>query len=241
MKHPYLYLLVFIMLVGVVWADGEVKITHLKGDVRIRVGLDEDWQKARIGMILKNLDTIYSGENSSVILLNQDGQKFTLQAHSILDISDLREIQERELFLFLMTQKVDQIDIKDTGTKIRVGNVSVVHGESKKDAITTDLSDSNIDWYTFEMNGAKALIAHTYYPNAIIKLHQIRNRYSEERDQGFASYQIGSTFEAMDNIGQAMDNYQTAITQYAKYNPDTTSEPGWVKESREAIDRLRDQ
>jgi hypothetical protein len=239
MKQPYLYLLVIIILVGVVWADGEVEITNMKGDVRIRVGLDEEWQNARIGMILKNLDTIYCGENSLVILLNQDGQKFTLEANSILDISDLRKIQDRELFLFLMTQKVDQIEPEDTNTKIRVGNVSVVHGESKNDDNTHDLSNSDIDWYKYEVNGADALIEHTYYPNAIIKLHQIKNRYSEEKDQGFTNYRIGYSFEVMQNKGQAMDNYHSALALYIKFNSDGTSEPGWIKETRAAIERMR--
>ena len=240
MKQPYLYLFIIIMLVGVVWADGEVEITNMKGDVRIRVGLDEEWQNARIGMILKNLDTIYCGENSVVILLNQDGLKFTLEANSILDISDLRKIQNRELFLFLMTQKVDQIETEDTNTKIRVGNVSVVHGESKNDDNTHNLSNSDIDWYKYEVNGADALIEHTYYPNAIIKLHQIKNRYSEEKDKGFTSYRIGTSFEAMQNKGQAMDNYQSALALYNKYNPDGSSGPGWIKETRAAIERMRE-
>ena len=68
-----------------------------------------------------------------LILVNQEGQRFTLDANSILDISDLRKIQERELFLYLMTQKVDKLKIQEKSTKIRIGNVSVVHGNSKQE------------------------------------------------------------------------------------------------------------
>jgi hypothetical protein len=227
------------MMIGLVWAEGDVKITAMKGDVRIRIGFEESWQKAKIGMVLKNLDTIYSGENSYVILLNQDGQQFTLEANAILDISDLRKIQERELFLFLMTQKVDQIDSKETDSKIRIGNVSVVHGESKEGGPKKDESQPDTDWYTLEMNGAGALIEHSYYPNAIIKLHQIKNRYGEKKDQGFASFWIGRSFEAMQNNGQAMDSYQMAIKQFQQYNPDAQSQPEWVKEAEVAIERIR--
>ena len=207
----------------------------------VRLGLDEEWKKAQVGTILKDVDTILSGENSQVVLSRDDSLNFVLGSNSILDIADLRKIQERELFLFLMTQKVDQIDAQDTSTKIRVGNVSVVHGESKKDENTHDLSESDIDWYTYEINGADTLIEHTLYPNAIIKLHQIKNRYSEEKDQGFTNFRIGRSFEAMQNNGQAMDNYQMALTLYNKYNSDVKLEPQWIKETKETIERMRSQ
>ncbi len=241
MRSVTLFVLQFFFVLNIVWAADGVKISQIRGDVRIRIGMEEEWQKAQIGMMLKDLDTIFSGENSHVELLNQDGQGFTLEANSILDISDLRQIQERELFIFLMNQKVDQLEIQDEKTKIRMGNVSVVHSESKEAKSSIDTNLDIVDWYEFETNGAQALFDHAYYPNAIIKYHRIKNRYSRERDQGFLDYHIGTAFEAMNNDGQALDSYQSALNTYLKQTADDEVEPGWVKDTRMAVKRLTEQ
>ena len=52
-----------------------------------------------------------TGENGEITLQFQSSKKFILGKNSILDIGDLREIQEKELFLYLMSKKVEKIEL----------------------------------------------------------------------------------------------------------------------------------
>ena len=57
-----------IWLLQIVKADSEVEIMAVSGDVKIRYGLEENWSKADIGILLKDIDTILTGENGEVVL-----------------------------------------------------------------------------------------------------------------------------------------------------------------------------
>ncbi len=207
-----IFMLVFICL-SVTSIHADVKILQTQGKVMVRLGLDETWQKAQVGAILKNIDTILSSENGQVILELEDGTKFKLGSNAILDIADIRTIQQRELFMYLMSQKIDNLEKADDSKKVKVGNVSIVHGQSKEADDKTEVKTDQEDWYPFEINGARALYDHQYYPNTIIKFMKIQNKYSAERDQGKIDYYIAKSFEELNDPGQARDAYQRALDE----------------------------
>ena len=66
----------------------EVKIAHLSGEVQVRRGLDETWQPVSLGIFIKEVDTILTGEKGEVVLDLGNGATFTLGPNSILDVSD---------------------------------------------------------------------------------------------------------------------------------------------------------
>ena len=98
MYHKNLLILI-LMIVGLVvnGLKADVKIIEVKGSVMVRFGIEESWQKIQVGSILKNIDSILSGEDGSVILELENGIMFKLGSNSVLDIADIREIQQREL------------------------------------------------------------------------------------------------------------------------------------------------
>jgi hypothetical protein len=101
---------------------------------KIRRGVEESWHWAVAGMMLEEIDTILTGEASAVVLETPDGATFRLGSSAILDIADLRKITEQEMFLYLMSQKINQIAPRQKKTHLRIGNVSAIHG-SKADPI----------------------------------------------------------------------------------------------------------
>ena len=108
-----------------------------------------------------------------------NGQIFKLISNAQIDINDLRKISEKEMMLFLMAKKINRIKPRSQRTPLRVGNVSVVHGEKKR--TTTELmikDDTEDDWILKETNGAKALFDHKYYTNTVVKLNKILTKYS---------------------------------------------------------------
>ena len=142
-----------IIFVSSATAEISVKIIHLGGNVKIRYGLEENWNSASVGILLKEIDTILTGENSEVVLKYEDGNTFQLDSNAMLDIGDLRKIYEKELFLYLMSKKVDQIETNDEKTPLRIGNVSVVHGESKSVPDSARETTVKTDWGEWGRNG----------------------------------------------------------------------------------------
>lgn len=214
MRPIFFIIVCLLFLVNIASAEIEVQITALSGDVKIRYGLEEKWHKAAIGLVLKEIDTIFNGEDGKVTLKLNDNSTFYLGPNSVIDISDLRIIKEKEMFLILMSQKIDQIEPRNTKTQLRVGNVSVIHGMYRPDKDSSNSDAYQKNWSLKEINGAKALYEQKYYSNSIIKLHDILNRYNTLIDQSIIYFYIAKGFKALNQKGQAVDAYQKIIEIY---------------------------
>ena len=228
-----------IIFVSSATAEISVKIIHLKGSVKIRYGLEENWKPASVGILLKDIDTILTGENSEVVLKYENGNTFQLGSNAMLDIGDLRKIYEKELFLYLMSKKVDQIETNDEKTPLRIGNVSVVHGESKSVTDSSKQTTVKPDWAEWEINGALSLFIQEYYPNTIVKLHKILEKYDSYIDCGKIFFYIARSLESLDMNGQAIDAYQIVIDTYTEQKCDDKESQVRMEESRKASDILK--
>lgn len=215
-------LLVVFLILTSLWEVGQAapaaKIISLNGEVKIRRGVEETWQPAAAGMLLESVDTILTLENAAAVLELSEGATFRLSGNTLLEMLDLRKITERELFLHLMSQKISKIPPADEKTRLRIGNVSSVHGEQKKTSRGPS-SDSG-ERRQQETNGAKALLAQQYHPNAILKLHQILAKYPNVNDCGEIQFYLGQALEAINRPGQALDAYQAVIEQSRAANCD---------------------
>ena len=237
------YIIIIALVIGVVVSslEADVKIVEARGNVMVRFGIEESWNKAQIGSILKNIDSILSGEDGSVVLELENGMQFTIGANTILDIADIREIQERELFMYLMSQKIDKLETPEENKPVRVGNVSIVHGDQKQVESTTETEAKNEDWYPFEVNGALALYDHNYYPNTIIKFIKIQNKYDPARDQGKIDYYVAKSFEGLNDPAQARDAYQKSLEEYNQSKDPSSKEQSWVADAQNALNRLNQE
>ncbi len=235
LRRNQLFVFILISLTQAAFAVPGVKIISISGEVKIRRGVEETWHHASVGMLLEEIDTILTGEAATVVLKTDEGATFRLGSFAILDIADLRKITERELFLYLMSKKVNQIPNREGKTRLRIGNVSVVHGEPKAGHAPsqTDNDDSQ-DWMQ-ETNGAKALYEQQYYPNAIMKLHKVLAKYPNAEDCGERHFYLGKAFEAMNKPGQAIDAYKAVLEKLCE-NDLSKQRAG---EARQAIERLK--
>jgi len=183
-------------------------ISKVRGEVKIRRGLEENWVDAHVGDTLRELDTVLSQEGM-VIFEMQDGSTFKLGSHSILDISDLRRISRQDMFLFIMSEKVKKMPPRKTGV-LRSENFSSVHGEKQSLQKKKSPKNTTPEWQ-MQLNAARAMYDQRFYPNTVVKLVKILNRISKRSDCGRISLYLGKSFEAMDESGQALDSYQQAL------------------------------
>lgn len=233
-------LITFLIAIQSVWAVPDVRVRSVRGNVQVRRGLDETWKPAETGMLLQNIDTILTGEVSEVVLVLDNGNTFTLGGFSILDIGDLRRISERELFLYLMSQKLKRIEYQGDSTKIPVTDIAVVRAENKNVQVSTASSKPSEANWQLEMNTAKALHVQRFYPNTIVKLHKIMSKYTLLDDDGEIQYLLGRTFEVINEPGRALDAYQAAVEQIEDLDSPSRSAMNRADECRKAIERLKE-
>ena len=87
MKYIILLTIIFsIFAAESVNAADNVRIVNLSGEVKVRYGLEENWNNAHKGLTLKDVDTILSGEGAEIVLQTSEGETFKLGGNSILDI-----------------------------------------------------------------------------------------------------------------------------------------------------------
>jgi len=214
----------------------EVTIADVSGEVLIRRGVEESWQPASAGTRLEEIDTILTGETGKVALKVADGETFELGSNAVLDIADLRRISERELFLFLISKKINRLGPRDGKSRLRIGRVNVVHGEMKADSTKATRDDSTmLDWVR-EKNGAHALYSHDYTTNAIMKLNKILLKYPEVPDCGELHFYLGRAFERLEKPGQAASAYRQVHNR--SLSASCEGENAWIREAAIALQRL---
>jgi hypothetical protein len=187
-----------------------VKIIEVKGEVHIRQGVEETWQSATPGILLDDIDSILSGKNGRAVLETADGRRFELSPNSQIDIADLRQLGNEELFLQLMKEKLKKIGSRQGKTPLRVGTVSAVHGSSQDSVQNVPAVKLVIDPEPV-LNGIRDLFSQDYYPNTILKIHRFMNLYPVINDCGELYYYLGHSFEELQQPGQAMEAFRTSI------------------------------
>jgi len=206
MKAPNIIIMMTMLFTATVFS---ATVKRLDGEVKYRRGLEEQWHDARVNLDLEDIDTILTGEGTVVLELS-GGSTFTLGSYSTLDINELRTISRQEMFLFVMSQKVNRMEPRRSKSNLNVENVSSLHGE-KKSIQPAAKNDRIVERWVQELNAAKAMYQQEYYPNSVVKLHKIWNRYTTMDDCGQVHYYLGKSFEELQEPGQAIDCYQLAV------------------------------
>ncbi|RPH88863.1 MAG: hypothetical protein EHM72_14980 [Calditrichaeota bacterium] len=205
------YLMIAAIMVISSKLNAAVLVQKVQGDVQVRRGLEEEWRQASNQQLLEDVDTILTLEGEAVLSL-QDGSIFKLGPHSIMDIGDLRKISRQEMFLMVMSQKVQNMAPRNKGSQLELANLSSVHGGQKRTEPDQKNEQTILTWKR-EFNAAKAMYQQQLLPNAVVKLHRIIARYQHIDDCGLVSFYLGKSFENMDEPGQAVDFYQAALDQ----------------------------
>jgi len=213
----------------------EVKIIKISGEVKIRHGVEEFWQPASLGIFLKDIDSILTGERGEVTLQINEARQFNLGPNTLLDIADLREISEQELFLYLMKSKLGKVEKRNGKTPLRIGNVSVVHG-AYQDTTQQELTQLSPKSEEQLKNGIRALYTQHYYPNTILKINKTIEDQNIPDQCGELHYYLGSSFEKLDKPGQAIDAFEKAVQQDKSGNC-TGNE--WSEKSENSLLRLK--
>ena len=210
------------------------KIIEISGEVKVRLGVDENWQPAQLSLLLEDIDSIWTGEDGSTVLELDSGQKFRLSANSMLDIADLKELDQQQLFLILMKMKLGKIEIKNEKTPLRLGTVSVVHGASQ-DSNALPISPAALELQEPMRNGIRDLYNQSYYPNTILKIEKFYHQYNQVQDCGELQYYLGHSFESIGQPGQAEDAYAKVV----QVKQEECLQNEWAEMANQGMERIK--
>jgi hypothetical protein len=206
----------------------------MSGEVKVRLGVDEKWQPAQLDLLLEDIDTIWTGEDGSTVLELDNGQKFRLSANSMLDIIDLKELDQQELFLILMKMKLGKVEVKNDKTPLQLGTVSLVHGTSK-DSSTLPLQTSAPELQEAMKNGIRDLYKQSFYPNTILKIEKFYAQHPDIRDCGELQYYLGHSFETIGQPGQAKDAYSRVV----QGKNEECGQNNWSQMASQGLERIK--
>jgi hypothetical protein len=235
MKNKLSTVLICSLAAMISTAEGatHARIVQLSGEVKIRRGLEEKWERAVSNMSLEEIDTILTGENGEVVLEFGQGATFKLGGNSVLDVADLRQITEQELFLILMSQKISKIKPAGSKTPLRIGDVSTIRGEPYQAQREKAVSASQ--WRRWEVNAAQALAAQNLLTNAALKWHRIKEKFPGQPDCGEVSFYLAQAFEQLRQSGQARDEYQLSLQQAQQQRCEDGETQGRVRIAQERL------
>jgi len=95
----------------------KAKITDLKGEVMVKIGLEGNWKQAEKDMLLTQNDEIKTGKDGFAVLKFDEKGTFEAEDHDVIEVSEDTE-------LVMDTMKYDsQKDEKKTLLKLNLGKI----------------------------------------------------------------------------------------------------------------------
>lgn len=221
--------IVFLLITLVVSIFAEVKIQGIKGDVRVRHGVSEEWTTTKIGDALNLDDAIKVGEKSLAILLVDGSKKVIVTEKSIVDASDLRTLSQEDLLLKLAMDKVLSVPAQDRNNDLTPAHTAIIHGEKKSD--TNRPKSTSIEAALMQLSGAKVLYNHSYYGTCILRVKDVF-RINPALDVDIEYRLItAKSFEKSNLMSEALNEYNSIPLDKLK--------PQQKQLVLESIDRLK--
>jgi hypothetical protein len=202
------------------FAETSITVLAIHGCSQIRHGMNEKWEPAQVGQVLRKMDSIVTGPGTTVTILRADGFKTTIPEKCLLDIFELEPVSEQDLILFLTGEKLREMQPLREKPDLKLSPVHIIHGE-KYEIPATDSILFNTQIAELEMNGVRMLLQIKYFANAIIKLNKIKRIFGNKIDMPEAEFQEAVCFESIQFLGNALAIYEKIIksfpqTQYSQ-------------------------
>ncbi|MDI6802635.1 MAG: hypothetical protein QME58_02160 [Bacteroidota bacterium] len=149
----------------------EIKLLSVKGDVKVRRGVNEQWQQIKAGEILNLEDAIFIGGKSTASISLNRQKKITLPEKTIVEISDLRYLSREELLLKLAMDRIIAVPQQDRRDELMPARTTVIHGEKKSE--TSAAMKPTIENALKMLNGAKLLFENNFYGTCALRVRDV--------------------------------------------------------------------
>jgi hypothetical protein len=212
MKTAYVLLCSFALATGS--PAGEIVVQKLQGDVSVRQGVTEVWNRVAAGDVLRPDDTMKTGIRGSAVLLvsaeSGETKRITLPQEVIVDLSDIRDLTQEDLILKLTMEKVRSSSYQWKNDELHIPNAAVMHGAGAASAATPAQNDPAVG--VFQLNGTRVLFENGFYSTCALKSMEVFRLYPA-LSQKFENRLLVA--EALDKArlrGEALNEYGLLLT-----------------------------
>lgn len=178
-------------------------VKAVKGTVEVRRDVKEEWRRVKLGDVLKPEDSMRTGKNSSATIVS-DAKRLTVPELSIIDLSDVRELSQKEFLLKLAMENILAVPQRDRDS-IMIPTTTVLHGadNGKEDATVV----SSLEVGRMQLQGTKVLFDNAFYATSVLKSKETLRKYPELKSNYDARLTIAQAFEKLKLVNEAITEY----------------------------------
>jgi hypothetical protein len=204
--------LALLIILGIMPLSGaEIVVQKVRGDVHLRQGVTEVWNRVAVGDVLKPDDTMKTGPTGTAVILVPDGshdktlKRVTLPPDVMVDISDIRELSQEELMLKLAMEKVRSSSSRPTDDGLKIPNASVVHGTDREGEQT--LPENEIAVGILQINGTRVLFENGFYSTCALKAMELFRLFPPLGERFGNRLLVAEALERAHLKGEALNEY----------------------------------
>lgn len=183
---------------------GQIKVIEVRGDVRVRHGVSQDWQLVRGGDILKPQDSMKLAKRASAAILVDGQKRLTIPENVIVDLSDFRTLTQEELLLKLAMERVRSVPSQERNDELVIPQTTVIHGAEKTPG---DLWMRSAEVGVMQLNGTRVLYHGGYYATCALKAKEVLRLYPELSKRVDIRLMVASALEKENLNGEALLEY----------------------------------
>ncbi len=193
---------------------GEIVIQKLQGDVSVRQGVTEVWNRVAAGDVLRPDDTMKTGIKGSAVLLVSAGsgetKRMTLPQEVIVDLSDIRDLTQEELMLKLTMEKVRSSSYQWKNDELHISDAAVMHGAGAASAATPMQNDPAVG--VFQLNGTRVLFENGFYSTCVLKSMEVFRLFPALGQRFENRLLVAEALEKARLRGEALNEYGLLLT-----------------------------
>lgn len=199
---------------GATSVAGEIVVQRLQGDVSVRQGVTEVWNRIAAGDVLRPDDTMKTGAKGSAVLLvgreSGETKRITLPPEVIVDMSDIRDLTQEELMLKLTMEKVRSSSYQWKNDELHIPNATVVHGASAASEVPPAQNDPAVG--VFQLNGTRVLFENGFYSTCALKSMEVFRLYPGLGQIFENRLLVAEALEKARLRGEALNEYGLLLT-----------------------------
>ena len=207
MKPMVLFLALAFCAAGL--TAGDIVVQKVQGEVSVRHGVTEGWNRVAAGDVLKPGDTMRTGRRGIAMILvpGSDGsgatRRIQLPAEVMVDLSDVRELSQEELMLKLAMEKVRSTAPGEED--LSTPHAAVVHGASRSPGAPAAENPSETG--VLMLNGTRVLFANGFYPTCALKTMEVFRFYPDLAAKFENRLLVAEALERAKLRGDALNEY----------------------------------
>jgi hypothetical protein len=198
------------LVCGVALAAESITVQRAEGEVSVRHGVAEVWNRVAPGDVLHPNDTMRTGKGGNVVLLVHWGpaaasKKLSLPPQVIVDMSDIRDLTQEELMLKLTMEKVRGSSYQWKTDGMVIPDAAVVHGANN--AASVPLSENDIQTGRLQLNGVRVLYENGFYASCVLRAMQVFRHYPALASSFEHRLMLAEAMESANLRGEALSEY----------------------------------